>query len=124
MDTFFLSIPVHPIYGGQEIPIFRSMSDHFWRLDVLLSILSGAYPFTDCRFSFSRAYPFHSNIQLYLCVVYKTIAKAKVISSILHEKIVFSENKLIISAKVSHHSGKVSHLQKLGGFVCKCSNII
>ena len=31
---------------------------------------------------------------------------------------------LIISAKVSHHYGKVSHLQKLGGFVCKCSNII
>ena len=31
--------------------------------------------------------------------------------------------KVIISAKVSHHSGKVSHLQKLGGFVCKCTNL-
>jgi retron-type reverse transcriptase len=31
---------------------------------------------------------------------------------------------LIISVKVSHHYGKVSHLQKLGGFVCKCSNFI
>lgn len=34
------------------------------------------------------------------------------------------KKSLIISAKVSHHSGKVSHLQKLGGFVCKCSNFI
>ena len=31
---------------------------------------------------------------------------------------------MIISAKVSHHFGKVSHLQKLGGFVCKYSTII
>jgi len=30
---------------------------------------------------------------------------------------------VIISAKVSHHSGKVSHLQKLGGFVCKYTNL-
>lgn len=30
---------------------------------------------------------------------------------------------VIISAKVSHHSGKVSHLKKLGGFVCKYSNL-
>jgi hypothetical protein len=32
--------------------------------------------------------------------------------------------KLIISAKVSHHYGKESHLQKLGGFVCKYSYFI
>lgn len=30
---------------------------------------------------------------------------------------------VIISAKVSHHSGKVSHLKKLGGFVCKYTNL-
>jgi len=31
---------------------------------------------------------------------------------------------LIISAKVSHRFGKVSHLQKLGGFVCKYTDFI
>jgi len=31
--------------------------------------------------------------------------------------------ELIISVKVSHHFGKVSHLQKLGGFVGKYTNL-
>lgn len=56
--TFFRSIPVHPIFGGQKISFFRSMSVHFWKLIFLLSALSGAYPFTDWPFSFSGAYPF------------------------------------------------------------------
>ena len=30
---------------------------------------------------------------------------------------------MIISAKVSHHSGKVSHQKKLGGFVCKYTKL-
>jgi len=56
--TFFRSIPVHPIFGGRKISLFRSMSVHFWMLVVLLLALSGAYPFTDWCFSFSGAYPF------------------------------------------------------------------
>ena len=50
--TFFRSISVHPIFGGQKISFFRSMSVQFWKIVVLLSVLSGANPFTDWPFHF------------------------------------------------------------------------